>query len=86
MLKGTTKTGFEFAVEDKALNDMELLEDLSAMSGGDASKLPAVCTRILGHEQKKRLYEHVRTDGVVPIDKVSLEITEILQSGNQGKN
>ena len=86
MLEGITKSGFEFAVPDRTLNDMELLEDLAAMSSGDATKLPEVCTKILGKEQKKRLYEHVRTEGVVPIDKVSLEITEILQSGNQGKN
>ncbi len=86
MLKGTTKSGFAFAVNEAVINDMELLELMAEMDKGHAENLPEVCRRILGQEQKARLYEHVRTDGVVPIDKVSLEITEILQSGGQGKN
>lgn len=86
MLKGTTKSGFCFEVSDSRLNDMELLELLAALDNGQPQCLPAVCEKILGPEQKKALYAHVRKGGVVPIDQITQEIEEILQSGGQGKN
>ena len=86
MLKGKTKSGFEYEIPDEALNNFELLEALSEVEG-NPMKLPLVVTLLLGSEQKKRLFDHLRTEtGVVPTDIVSNEILEIFTGGNQGKN
>ena len=42
---------------------------------------------LLGAEQKKALYDHVRTeDGLVPTEKVMTELTQIMTSGQNAKN
>ena len=42
---------------------------------------------LLGAEQKKALYDHVRTeDGLVPTEKVMAELTQIMTSGQNAKN
>lgn len=87
MLKGKTKSGFSFEIDDKALDDMELLEDLVAVDN-DLSKLPELLNKFLGVEQKKKLYDHVRTKkGNVPIKKVADLFMEILNTaGKETKN
>jgi hypothetical protein len=42
---------------------------------------------MLGKDQKKKLYDHVRTDdGRVPVEKLSTEIQEIFEASNATKN
>lgn len=86
MLKGKTKSGFEFSISDESLDNMELIETLA---GVDANPLllPRLVSQLLGEDQKQELYNHLRTDsGVVPVSKVSDEIMEIFQSGKDTKN
>lgn len=81
-----TSSGFYCKVDESAMNDMELLEDLAAIDGGDISVLPDALSRIIGAENKRKLYDHVRVNGRVPIDSVSQEIGEIItQLGSKKK-
>lgn len=86
MLKGKTKTGFEFEITDETLDNYELLEAI-----GDMDENPTVITKIvrllLGKEGTKKLKDHVRTeDGTVPASKMNDEITEIFESQKEIKN
>lgn len=82
-----TSSGFSCDVDESAMNDMELLEDLAAIDGGDISVLPGALSRIIGSENKRKLYDHVRINGRVPIDSVSQEIGEIItQLGSKKKS
>lgn len=86
MLKGKTKTGFEFEITDETLDNYELLEAI-----GDMDENPTVITKIvrllLGKEGTKKLKDHVRMeDGTVPASKMNDEITEIFESQKEIKN
>lgn len=74
----TTKSGFSAELDESRLNDMELFDALTALDGGDMSVLPTVVGKIMG-ESKKALYDHVRAEnGIVPIDRVTAEIRDIV--------
>lgn len=86
MLKGKTKSGFSFEVQDDALNNYELIEVLANVDTNPLL-LPKLVKMLLGESQKNKLTDHVRTEtGTVPLDKISAEIMEIFQSGQQAKN
>lgn len=86
MKKGTTKTGFAFTIEDSALNDMELLEALTEVDRGEHGSFPIVIKRLLGDEQKKKLYDHCRDDsGRVPITSIAQEVADIFGSFKESK-
>ncbi len=86
---GTTSTGFEYEITDEAMNDAELLDALIEADDGDATSMVRAIGKLLGPEQKKKLYEHVRNEtGRVPLvgaRSVASEITEIM-SGDAAKN
>ena len=87
MLKGETSSGFAFEIPDSRRNSMELLDALSAMDQGDGAQLSTVLNLLFTKEQKKALYEHLRTpEGNVPIDKVGQELKEMFSASAQGKN
>ena len=86
MLKGKTKSGFEFEVTDNALNNYELIETLSDVDSNPLL-VPRLLNQLLGKEQREKLKDHVRNeDGIVPVQAISDEILEIFQSGADGKN
>lgn len=77
-MKGKTKSGFAYTLRDGFADDMELLELLVELDDGNASVIPKVLTRLLGEDQKKKLYDHCRTeDGRVPMSAVSDEVAQI---------
>ncbi len=85
MIQGETKSGFRFAVPEDVVNDMELFEALCDLDAGDGRAVVPVCRQVLG-EQKKALYEHLRTEGGrVPVDRVVEEIYDILSSIKDAK-
>ena len=86
MLKGKTTSGFEYEVSDAQLDNMELVDALAELTDNNALAVSKVTTQLLGKEQKKRLYDHVRKDGIVSAQKVSDEILQILQSKPESKN
>lgn len=88
MVTGTTKSGFSFEVDEKTADNMELLEILEEMSNNDILAMSKACKIILGDEQKKALYKHLRTeDGRVPVESVSEAVADVLNAlGGKGKN
>lgn len=86
-MKGITENGFKFSINDKALNNMELVEAIAEV---DHNKLllPRVLNLLLGEEQKKALYDFVREeDGCVPMDQIAAEVEAILHAlGEKEKN
>lgn len=86
MIKGKTKTGFDFKIEDAVLNDYELLE-LFAEVDENPLLVPKLVKMILGEDQKNRLIDHVRNEnGVAGVDKISIELENILTSSSEIKN
>lgn len=80
MLKGTTKSGFKFEIEDKRLNNYELLEAISEVEESPLA-LPRVIKLLLGDNKAKALKNHTRDDeGFVSSEKLSAEIMEIFES------
>lgn len=81
-----TESGFVCEVDEQAFNDMELLEDLAALDGGDVRRVPAIVEQLLGAEGKKALYDHIRTEsGRVPIDAAVEEIKRVMEALSEGK-
>lgn len=87
IIQGKTESGFEFEIDASVLNDMEMLDALSEVMGENPLAFPVVCNKLLGPEQKKKLYEHLRKDGRVPVEAISTEIGDIFKAlGEAGKN
>lgn len=85
-MKGITKSGFAFEIQEESLDNYELLE---VMAEVDTNPLlvPKLVTMLLGETQKKKLMEHLRTEhGTVPIKLVTAELTDIFESSNDVKN
>lgn len=78
MLTGKTQSGFEYAVDESVADDMELLENLCLLDGGEMSVLPTILTQLLGAGQKKALYDFLRGEnGRVSSKKVVMELRSI---------
>ena len=88
MKKGKTENGFNYEIDEKVLDDMELIDAMAASQGDDPTQISTVVLKIFGPDQRTKLYDHVRTeDGRVPITEVANIITEIINSiGEDGKN
>nr|DAP67689.1 MAG TPA: hypothetical protein [Caudoviricetes sp.] len=88
MQKVITKSGFECLIDKKQMDDMELVDKIAEADAGNPLAVSAVIEKVLGKEQKAKLYNHLRNeDGRVPIEKVGEEIVEIITSlGSEGKN
>lgn len=80
MLKGTTKSGFKFDIEDKRLNNYELLEAISEVDD-NALALPKVIKLLLGDNKANALKNHVRDEeGFVSAEDLMAEIKEIFEA------
>ncbi len=85
-MKGNLSTGFEFEIDDERLDDMEIVEVMAEIDENPLL-LPKLCNMILGEEQKRRLYDHLRTaDGRVPIETMTNAVQEIFNSSGDLKN
>ncbi len=81
MVKGKTKSGFKYEVPDDVFNDMELLDILEEINEGEIQKMTKAADKLLGREQRMKLYEHIRSeDGRVPIDKFEEELDSIFEN------
>lgn len=86
-MKGITSSGFEYNLDETALDDYELLEDLCELDNGNAARTISALNRLLGTEQKDQLKEHLREEnGRVPASKMMVEMAEIFNSVKEGKN
>lgn len=78
MITGTTSKGFDFAVEEDALDDIELLEGLTLLDKGEMAPLSDIFVGLLGKEQKKALYDHLRGEnGRVKASDAVAQLAEI---------
>ena len=87
MIQGKTSTGFAFSIDEKVLDNMELL-DAIAESEENLTGISRACVLLLGKTGRRQLYDHLREeDGRVPGETGSQALVEIFQScGNKGKN
>lgn len=88
MKEVTLSDGFALQVDEAALDNMELLDAMSDLTEEENPlALSRVVRLLLGNEEKKRLYAHVRENGRVSTEKVSAAAMQILTSlGQQAKN
>ncbi len=88
MVRVKTSSGFECELDEKNLNDMELVEAIVEAHEGKLLVIPKIIKKLLGEKAKKALYDFCREKetGRVPLDKVSTELTEIIKGVNKGKN
>lgn len=86
MIKGSTKSGFEYEITKARLENYELIEALSEVEENPLL-LPKAVNLLLGKEQANELKDHLRDDeGLVSSEKLSHEITEIFQGQSETKN
>lgn len=87
MKKIKMESGITLEIKDNVMDDMELLDDLVALDEGNGYAISRVVGRILGTEEKKKLYDSLRVDGVTPVSKVVEAMKEIFDKlGDAGKN
>ncbi|WP_281523175.1 hypothetical protein [Mogibacterium timidum] len=85
-VSGETESGFVFNIEIEKLDNMELIDALAELDD-DPLKISLVITLLFGQEEKKRLYDHVRTeDGIVPGKVIEKELSEIFRVSQELKN
>ena len=87
MVKGETKSGFKFELDDEAIDDIEFVE-LLAESEETATALPKIAKIALGEKQYKALKDHLRNEkGRVPLQVIGDTLEEIFESaGGEVKN
>ncbi len=86
MIKGTTESGFEFKIDESALDDYELLELFSEVDENPLI-VPKVIKKMLGKKQKDRLVEHIRDEnGIAKASALTKELGEILKASKDLKN
>lgn len=86
MITGKTTSGFEFTIDEAALDDMRLIDTMAVIlsPGASRSDILAANSRgaeiLLGPAQKEALYEHIgkQHDGRVPIAVFAQELKEIM--------
>lgn len=85
VITGKTKTGFEYEIDKKILNDYELLEDIDNI-GKTPLIIIKLLKKLLKEEQLEKLKEHIRNEeGIVPIDKMEKELIDIFDGINEIK-
>lgn len=79
MLKGKTKTGFEYEFDENLFKDYELVELLAEVDDNPLV-LPQIFKKLIG-ERVKDLKDHVRDEnGVVDIEKMVTEFEDIIST------
>lgn len=87
MIKGKTKSGFAYELEDDIRDDWDLLALFREADKGDQLALMDAAKQLLGQEQLDRLREHCRKkSGRVSLTKMFSLVSEILDSVGEIKN
>lgn len=88
MKKITLENGLTLELDEKVMDNMELVDTLAEAADEDPLAVSRMVKLILGTEGRKKLYESLRTeDGRVPVAKVSDSVKEIFEAfGEKGKN
>lgn len=79
MLKGKTKTGFEYEFDENLFKDYELVELLAEVDDNPLV-LPQIFKKLIG-DRVNDLKDHVRDEnGVVDIEKMVTEFEDIIST------
>lgn len=81
-MKGKTKSGFEFDVEDTVLDDYRILKALNEVSEGKSGKVTYIINKLLGSEQEEALMTHVEelNNGKCSASGMVAELNEIFEA------
>lgn len=86
MIKGKTKSGFEYELSKARIENYELIESLNEVEENPLA-LPKTVNLLLGKDQSDKLKEHLRDkEGLISTEKLSNEIMEIFQNQEEVKN
>lgn len=86
MIKGTTKSGFQYEISKNRIENYELIEVLSEVDS-DPLSLPKVVNLLLEKEQANKLKNHLRDEeGLVSTERLTEEIMDIFQGQAETKN
>ena len=87
MEKGTTKSGFQFEIDESVFDDWDLLERLNAIDKGDTAIVVDVARDVLGTDQLERLKDHLRAEsGKLTITAMTDALGEIFEACAAAKN
>lgn len=87
MIQGKTSSGFEFSIDEKAADNMELIDALAELEDGNDLAVSKVCRLLFGSEERKRIYDHLRDEnGRVPVEPFIQLVKEIFTTTKDLKN
>lgn len=87
MFVGKTSNGFEFEIDEDVFDDMEVIDYMADIEDERATSVTRLLRKVLGEDQKKRMYEHIKVGGRVSPETINEMITEIFNAlGEKGKN
>lgn len=87
MIKGTTKEGFAFELDETRVNDMRVIDAMVEAENNNLGGVSRLITLLFDKEQKKALYAFCADEtGRVDIKKCSATVFEILQFDGETKN
>lgn len=88
MIKGITKSGFEFEVEKEIIEDIRFIDTLVELENTNLRAAPKLLDLMFSPADKQRLYDHVTKIHGRPLTTACLaEAMEIIQLiGDEGKN
>lgn len=79
--------GFEVEIDERHLNDWNLLKKLRGIDKGETSLVVDVAEILLGGEENlEALAKHLEVDGVTSIDSMVNALREIMESATELKN
>ena len=85
-MKGTLKNGFDYEIDPKVFESMELLDAITEAEE-DGLNLSRIIRMLFGKEQRKALYDHLKSIGESPdIETVTDIVAEIMGATQEGKN
>lgn len=80
MIQGTTKSGFKYKINDKMLDDYEIVELLGELEDNPLV-MPKLIKRILGDDQVVKLKDHLKDkDGFISTVAMTQELESIFQN------
>ena len=87
MIKGTTKSGFEYEIPDNIGDDYEVLECVAQIQkGNDVLAIVTLIDHVLGAEQKEAFKEHCRDEsGKVSTERMMSEFFDIFTNQAETK-
>lgn len=92
MIKGKTKSGFSFEVDERIVKDYSFVKLVAAVGAENASDTDvfinseAMMERLLGKKGKQALIKHVENDGISDIEEVYTEFSEVLEAIKSNDN